>query len=199
MFNSDTTVVSLGEDQRATIYMLLPKLRRMFWQEQELDYGCHDVVCSSENQGNRKHLYVFFLRPIMDKVMEIQCIAQVGDIFISSQVYAIIELARRKNPYKVIPMGWSDFLDFKSLSKLLRILTVRTSNEEDSNKTQSQSGPKCWKFHRSVSSPTRTNNNAGTTRDGIDEIFENVYSNRPSSLKEAKEIISDKAAGKYCP
>lgn len=50
-------------------------------------------------------------------------------IFIPSQLYPVIELARRKNLYKVV-LDFEDFLKIKKLSKDLIILTVRTRNHE---------------------------------------------------------------------
>nr|CAH7765065.1 unnamed protein product [Callosobruchus chinensis] len=56
-------------------------------------------------------------------------ISQAGDVFVPSQLFPIFQLARRQNPYKTIPLIYNDFLDFKKVSKDLRILTVRTSND----------------------------------------------------------------------
>lgn len=54
-----------------------------------------------------------------------------GNLYIPSQLYPVIRCSRAKKPYDVIPMSFRDFLDFKSFSKELRILSVR---ESDSNK-----------------------------------------------------------------
>lgn len=48
-----------------------------------------------------------------------------GDIFVPSQLQPVINLARRKQPYKVISMNYDDFKDFKTLSTDLRVLSVR--------------------------------------------------------------------------
>lgn len=50
-----------------------------------------------------------------------------GDLFIPSQLYPVIRLARRKQPYIIHPLQHNDFLNFKKLAKELRILTIRTS------------------------------------------------------------------------
>ncbi|CAH1112741.1 unnamed protein product [Psylliodes chrysocephalus] len=57
-----------------------------------------------------------------------------GDIFVPSQLHPIIRLARRKQPYKVIPLEYHDFIDFKKLSRDQRILSVRTSDYGNSIK-----------------------------------------------------------------
>lgn len=44
-------------------------------------------------------------------------IAHAGDLSIPSQLTPIIHLARRKQPYKVVPMETSHFLNFKELAK----------------------------------------------------------------------------------
>lgn len=54
-------------------------------------------------------------------------LSNVGDIFVPSQLHPIFRLARRKHPYNITPMMYSDFLDFKSFSKELRILGIRIS------------------------------------------------------------------------
>lgn len=51
-----------------------------------------------------------------------------GDIFVPSQLYPIVRLARRKLPYIVEPLEYQDFSDFKKLSTDLRILSIRTSD-----------------------------------------------------------------------
>lgn len=52
-------------------------------------------------------------------------IQKAGDIMVPSQLHPIFRLARRGNPYKVVPLQSQDFLDFKQLSKDLRILKER--------------------------------------------------------------------------
>lgn len=54
-------------------------------------------------------------------------LSRAGDLFIPSQLYPIIHLARYKQPYQVHPLQHSDFLDFKKLSRDLRVLSIRTS------------------------------------------------------------------------
>ncbi|CAH1997201.1 unnamed protein product [Acanthoscelides obtectus] len=56
-----------------------------------------------------------------------RAISKAGNVFLPSQLYPIISLARRNSPYKVVPMKFSDFKDYKSLSKDLRILSIRIS------------------------------------------------------------------------
>lgn len=56
-----------------------------------------------------------------------------GDLFVPSQLTSVICLARRKNPYHVIEMNTDDFIDFKSLSTDLRILSVRTCDNTNAN------------------------------------------------------------------
>ncbi|CAH1110751.1 unnamed protein product [Psylliodes chrysocephalus] len=45
-----------------------------------------------------------------------------------------MRLARRKQPYKVIPLEYHDFIDFKKLSRGQQILSVRTSDSGNSTK-----------------------------------------------------------------
>lgn len=52
-----------------------------------------------------------------------------GNLYIPPQLHPIISLARRKQPYRVIPLNFNDFLDFKSFSKELRILTIRETDK----------------------------------------------------------------------
>lgn len=56
-----------------------------------------------------------------------KAISAVGSIFMPSQLHPVIRLARKKSPYNVIPMTYKDFKDFKSLSKELRILSIKES------------------------------------------------------------------------
>ena len=48
-----------------------------------------------------------------------------GDLFFPSQISPVVSLARPKKPYIVNRMQYDDFLDFKTLSKELRILEAR--------------------------------------------------------------------------
>lgn len=52
-------------------------------------------------------------------------ISHAGDLFMPSQLHTIFKLARRKNPYNVIPLEFNDFYNFKKLSQDLRILPSR--------------------------------------------------------------------------
>lgn len=52
-------------------------------------------------------------------------IKQAGDTFIPSQLHPIFRLARRDKPYSVHVLQYNDFIDFKGLSKELRILKER--------------------------------------------------------------------------
>lgn len=54
-------------------------------------------------------------------------ISTAGNIYVPSQLHPIVALARRKQPYKVIPLKYNDFLDFKSFSKEIRILSIKES------------------------------------------------------------------------
>lgn len=55
-------------------------------------------------------------------------LSSAGDIFIPAQLYPIIRLARRKQPYVVHELQHNDFQDFKKMAKELRILSIRTSD-----------------------------------------------------------------------
>nr|CAH7753579.1 unnamed protein product [Callosobruchus chinensis]CAH7761330.1 unnamed protein product [Callosobruchus chinensis] len=52
-------------------------------------------------------------------------ISRAGNIYVPSQILPIIRLARKQNPYIVHEMQFSDFIDFKSYSQNLRLLSVR--------------------------------------------------------------------------
>lgn len=52
-------------------------------------------------------------------------ISRAGNIYVPSQIPPIIRLARKKHPYIVHEMQFSDFLDFKSYSQNLRLLSAR--------------------------------------------------------------------------
>ena len=52
-----------------------------------------------------------------------------GDLYVPSQLVPVFRLARRKNPYCVHTPQTADFLDFKSLSKDLRVLTIRSDDQ----------------------------------------------------------------------
>lgn len=52
-----------------------------------------------------------------------------GDLYVPSQLVPVFRLARRKQPYRVHTPQSTDFLDFKSLSKDLRILSVRSDDQ----------------------------------------------------------------------
>lgn len=58
-------------------------------------------------------------------------ISNAGNLFLPSQLYPIVRLARRKQPYCVHTLQHSDFLDFKKLSQDLRILSIKTSETGD--------------------------------------------------------------------
>lgn len=55
-------------------------------------------------------------------------IKNTGDLYVPAQLVPIIRLARRKNPYIVHSLQFSDFLDFKTLSQNLRILNRRNDD-----------------------------------------------------------------------
>lgn len=58
-------------------------------------------------------------------------IKHAGNIFIPSQLFPVFKLARRQHPYNVCPLQYNDFLDFKTLAKELRVLTVKKSESGD--------------------------------------------------------------------
>lgn len=61
-------------------------------------------------------------------------IKHAGNIFIPSQLFPVFKLARRQHPYNVCPLQYNDFLDFKTLAKELRVLTVKKSESGDAFK-----------------------------------------------------------------
>lgn len=52
-----------------------------------------------------------------------------GEILVPSMMPSIIEKARHNNPYKVHVMTFKDFLDFKSYSQSLNVLSVRKNDD----------------------------------------------------------------------
>lgn len=56
-------------------------------------------------------------------------IENAGELYVPSQLVPIFKLARRKKPYVVHTPQTVDFLDFKLLSKDLRILSVRSDDQ----------------------------------------------------------------------
>lgn len=52
-----------------------------------------------------------------------------GEILVPSEMPSIFAKARVENPYKVRSMNFNDFLDFKSYSKSLNILSVRKNDD----------------------------------------------------------------------
>lgn len=73
--------------------------------------------CHGQNEGDSAHSAIGY------------AIKKSGDIFIPSQLIPIIKLARRRQPYKVVTLNYSDFMDFKKLSQDLRVLSIRKDNE----------------------------------------------------------------------
>ncbi|XP_076453198.1 uncharacterized protein LOC143288506 [Babylonia areolata] len=62
-----------------------------------------------------------------------QAVSSAGDLFQPSQLTTVFSLARPKQPYIIHQLQFDDFLDFKTLSKDLRILEARrSSGSEDS-------------------------------------------------------------------
>ena len=59
-----------------------------------------------------------------------------GDVFIPAQLEPIFRLARRKRPYIVKPLQFSDFFNFKSMSTDLKLLNQRDTDHEQINWTQ---------------------------------------------------------------
>lgn len=55
-------------------------------------------------------------------------IENAGDLYVPSQLVPVFKLARRKKPYVVHTPQTADFLDFKLLSKDLRILSIRSDD-----------------------------------------------------------------------
>ena len=54
-----------------------------------------------------------------------------GDLFVPSQISPVVSLVRPKQPYIVNSMQFDDFLDFKTLSKELRILEARRASDTE--------------------------------------------------------------------
>lgn len=52
-------------------------------------------------------------------------IQKAGDVLVPSQLHPIYRLSRSSNPYNVVPLEFYDFLDFKKLSKDIRLLQER--------------------------------------------------------------------------
>lgn len=52
-----------------------------------------------------------------------------GDVFVPSQLVPIYRLSRRSQPYDVVVLSHTDFLNFKKLSTDLRLLSVRSDDE----------------------------------------------------------------------
>lgn len=69
--------------------------------------------CHGQSEGDSAHSAIS------------SAVAKAGDIFIPSQLIPVFRLARRNHPYIVKEMLYNDFLDFKTLSQDLRILSVR--------------------------------------------------------------------------
>ena len=55
-----------------------------------------------------------------------------GDLYVPAQLMPIFRLARKKRPYIVHSLQSEDFLDFKMMAKLLRILSVRVDDQGNS-------------------------------------------------------------------
>jgi hypothetical protein len=95
-----------------------------------------------------------------------------GDVMVPAQLYTICKLARLKQPYLVFPLQYSDFLDFKKLSKEMRIVTqnneakrkklqktvdsgesVEKINEEKNKETEAVNWTQVMEFKVTKSSP----------------------------------------------
>lgn len=61
-------------------------------------------------------------------------LAKSGDLFLPSQLHPIVRLARRSHPYDVHPLESKDFLNFKKLSKDIRILNVSVAESGEAIK-----------------------------------------------------------------
>lgn len=57
-----------------------------------------------------------------------------GELFVPSQLIPVFRLARQTKPYEVYPLGFNDFLDFKTFSENLRIRSIRIDDEGNSFK-----------------------------------------------------------------
>lgn len=55
-----------------------------------------------------------------------------GDLYVPAQLIPVFHLARRKNPYTVHTLQSRDFLDYKKMSKDLRILSIRRDDQGNS-------------------------------------------------------------------
>lgn len=59
-----------------------------------------------------------------------RAINKAGDIMVPSQLNPVFRLARRQQPYRVHNLEFSDFLDFKTFAKNLRILNIRNDDSQ---------------------------------------------------------------------
>lgn len=70
-----------------------------------------------QNEGDSAHSTISY------------ALKKAGDVCVPSQLLPIFRLARRKKPYEVVQMMHNDFLDFKTVAKDMRILSIRKDNE----------------------------------------------------------------------
>lgn len=56
-------------------------------------------------------------------------IKKAGELFVPSQLIPVFRLARHAKPYEVFSLTFSDFLDFKTLSEIIRLRTIRIDAE----------------------------------------------------------------------
>ena len=69
-----------------------------------------------QNEGDSAHSAISY------------AIKQGGDLFVPSQLSPVFKLARRNQPYLVHCLRHDDILDFKELSKTLRVLSVKVAD-----------------------------------------------------------------------
>lgn len=79
-------------------------------------------------------------------------VKKAGDIMVPSQLIPVFRLARRQNPYTVFHLSYTDFLDFKTFSQKLRILSIRT---DDSNSKEEINWNEMCEFSVKKSEPTK--------------------------------------------
>nr|CAH7721344.1 unnamed protein product [Callosobruchus chinensis] len=103
-----------GQNKNTIVVAMLLYALKMFPQLMEISLRFF-VTNHGQNEGDSAHSSIS------------HAVMKAGDILEPSQLLPIITLARRKHPYKVYPLTFKDFLDFKTLSRKLRILSIRTA------------------------------------------------------------------------
>lgn len=127
-------------------------------------------ACHGQNEGDSAHSAIT------------AAVKQAGDIFIPSQIIPIIKLARRKHPYIVHEMAFSDFLDFKTLSQDLRILSVRQSDEMKPDSNDSLN----WTKMSAIMVDKETNNKIFYKNSHMEETFQTISLQRNVDISKMK-------------